>query len=104
MRLVYVFVMVLYLFVCFRRLVVKVIQHREYEKRRVYLFQRQETKLDCHHGAADQETYRVDICDRNTSFIACNEHIQTVMGKQKKIQNLRIGPLSNQCYGPKMGR
>ena len=25
----------------------------------------------------------MDICDRNTSSIACNEHIQTVMGQQK---------------------
>ena len=40
----------------FRRPDVKVIQHRENEKSTVYLLQRQETKLDCHHGAADQET------------------------------------------------
>ena len=40
----------------FRRPVVKVFQHRENEKCRVYLLQRQETKLDCQHGAADQET------------------------------------------------
>ena len=30
-----------------------------------------------------KKLYRVDICDRNTSSIACNEHIQTVMGQQK---------------------
>ena len=28
----------------------------EKAKKRVYLLQRQETKLDCHRGAADQET------------------------------------------------
>ena len=32
-----------------------------------------------------KKLYRVDICDRNTSSIACNEHIQTVMGQQKCI-------------------
>ena len=30
-----------------------------------------------------KKLYRVDIRDRNTSSIACNEHIQTVMGQQK---------------------
>ena len=30
-----------------------------------------------------KKLYRVDICNRNTSSIACNEHIQTVMGQQK---------------------
>ena len=39
------------------------------------------------------KTLRVDICDRNTSSIACNEHIQTVMGQQK-MQNL---PALAQC-------
>ena len=30
-----------------------------------------------------KKLYQVDICDRNTLSIACNEHIQTVMGQQK---------------------
>ena len=51
-----------------------------------------------------KKLYRVDICDRNTSSIACNEHIQTVMGHQKNVKSTGIGPMSNQCYGPKMGR
>ena len=34
-----------------------------------------------------KKLYRVDICDRNTSSMACNEHIQPVMGQQK-MQNL----------------
>ena len=44
--------------------------------------------------------YRVDICDRNTSSIACNEHIQTVMGQQR-IQNL---PALAQCRTNVMGQ
>ena len=56
--------------------------------------------------------YRVDICNRNTSSIACNEHIQTVMGQQK-MQNLshdwpndepmlwaKDGPMSKSYVGP----
>ena len=52
------------------------------------------------------------ICDRNTSSIACNEHIQTVMGQQK-MQNLshdwpnvepmlwaKDGPMSKRYVGP----
>ena len=59
-------------------------------------------------GAADEWT----ICDRNTLSIACNEHIQTVMGQQK-IQNLshdwpnvepmlwaKDGPMSKHYVGP----
>ena len=46
-----------------------------------------------------KKLYRVDICDRNTSSIACNEHIQTVMGQQK-MQNL---PALAQCRTNVMG-
>ena len=59
-----------------------------------------------------KKLYRVDICDRNTSSIACNEHIQTVMGQQK-MQNLshdwpnvepmlwaKDGPMSKRYVGP----
>ena len=47
-----------------------------------------------------KKLYRVDICDRNTSSIACNEHIQTVMGQQK-MQNL---PALAQCRTNVMGQ
>ena len=39
-------------------------------------------------------------CDRNTSSIACNEHVQTVMGQQK-MQNL---PALAQCRTNVMGQ
>ena len=47
-----------------------------------------------------KKLYRVDICDRNTSSRACNEHIQTVMGQQK-MQNL---PALAQCRTNVMGQ
>ena len=60
----------------------------------------------------NKKLYRVDICNRNTSSIACNEHIQTVMGQQK-MQNLshdwpnhepllwaKDGPMSKSYVGP----
>ena len=54
---------------------------------------------------------RVDICDRNTSSIACNEHIQTVMGQQKcktsrhwpNVEPMlwaKDGPMSKRLVGP----
>ena len=47
-----------------------------------------------------KKLYRVDICDRKTLSIACNEHIQTVMGQQK-MQNL---PALAQCRANVMGQ
>ena len=92
----------IHLFV-FRTPVVKVIQHRENEKWRVYLLQDKRPSSTVTMVLQIKKMYRVDICDRNTSSIACNEHIQTMLG-QKKCKNLSIGPMSNLCYGPKMGR
>ena len=59
-----------------------------------------------------KKLYRVDICDRNTSSIASNEHIQTVIWANK-MQNLSHdwpnvepmlwalnGPMSKRYVGP----
>ena len=88
MRLVYVFVMVLYLFVCFQK-----------TSRLSYPATKNE-EFTFTVGLQIKKLYQVDICDRNTSSIACNEHIQTVMGQQK-MQNL---PAWDKCRTNVMGQ
>ena len=113
MRLVYVFVMVLYLFVCFQKTSRQSIpaQRKRKMKSLPSPKTRDQARLStwcCRSRNCTEWT----ICDRNTSSIACNEHIQTVMGQQK-MRNLshdwpnvepmlwaKDGPMSKRYVGP----
>ena len=91
MRLVYVYVMVLYLFVCFQKASRQ--NNPAQRKRKMESLPspktRDQARLSPWCCRPRNSTDRVDICDRNTSSITCKEHIETVMGQQK-MQNLRI--------------
>ena len=106
MRLVYVFVIVLYLFVCFQktRCQSNPAQRNRKMKSLITFSKDKRPGPTVTMVLQIKKLYRVDICDRNTSSTACNEHIQTVMGQQKCKTSAMIDPMSNQCYGPKMGR
>ena len=113
MRLVYVFVMVLYLFVCFQKTSRQNIpaQRKRKMKSLPSPKTRDQARLSpwyCRSRNCTEWT----ICNRHTSSIACNEHIQTVMGQQK-MQNLshdwpnvepmlwaKDGPMSKRYVGP----
>ena len=112
MRLVYVFVIVLYLFLCFQKTRCQSNPAQRKRKMKSLPSRRQETSSTVTMVLQIKKLYRVDICDRNTSSIACNEHIQTVMGQQK-MQNLshvwpnvepmlwaKDGPMSKRYVGP----
>ena len=78
MRLVYVFVIVLYLFVCFQK--TRCQSNPAQRKRKMKSLPSPKTRDQARLQI--KKLYRVDTCDRNASSIACNEHIQTVMGQQ----------------------
>ena len=98
------FVMVLYLFVCFQKT-----SRQSYPAQRKRKMKnlpspkpRDQARLSpwcCRSRNCTEWTY-ADICDRHTSSMACNEHIQTVMGQQK-MQNL---PALAQCRTNVMGQ
>ena len=89
MRLVYVFVMVLYLFVCFQKISRQSYQAQRKRKMKSLPSPKTRDQARLSPWCCRSSNYRVDICDRNTSSIAFlyNEHIQTVMGQQK-MRNL----------------
>ena len=94
----------------FRRPVVKVIQHRENEPSPKTRDQTRLSPRCCRSRNYTVWTYGIEI--QCTSSIACNEHLQTVMG-QRKMQNLshdwpivepllwaKDGPMSKRYVGP----
>ena len=102
MKLVNVFVMVLYLFVCFQKTSRQ--SYPAQRKRKMKSLPSPKTREQARLSplCCRSRNYRVDICDRNTctSSIAGNEHIQTVMGQQK-MQNF---PALAQCRTNVMGQ
>ena len=111
MRLVYVFVIVLYLFVCFQK--TRCQSNPAQRKQNMKSLPSPKTRDQAVTMVLQiKKLYRVYLCDRNTSLIACNEHIQTVMGQQE-VQNLshdwpnvepilwaKDGPMSKRYVGP----
>ena len=103
--------MVLYLFVCFQK-----------TSRQSNPAQKKKTKNGEFTFSKDKrpsstvtikKLYRVDICDRNTSSMACNEHISSNSDGPTKMQNLshdrpnvepmlwaKDGPMSKRYIGP----
>ena len=73
MRLVYVFVMVLYLFVYFQKTSSQSNPAQRKRKKKGFSKDKRPSSTVI-MVLMVKKLYRVDICDRNTSSIACNEH------------------------------
>ena len=106
------FFMVLYLFVCFQKTSRQSnpAQKKKTTKNGEFTFSKDKRPSST---VTIKKLYRVDICDRNTSSMACNEHISSNSDGPTKMQNLshdrpnvepmlwaKDGPMSKRYIGP----